>query len=109
MTTMIEKIAKAICFSTIPEYVNVLTDDIAREFWEGVWSSMPDDLKEAFKVRARGAIAAMREPTEAQKSAGMKVLGRSGILDGGEAMGADGLVCNDIFAAYIDAALAEGK
>jgi len=58
MTSMIERVARAICHERHDEFNN--------------WTTLGEDEKIEFRNEARAAIEAMREPTGAMTAAGIK-------------------------------------
>jgi len=93
--TMVERVARAIA----PEWF-ILTEDS-----ESIVSNYPGqtvDMQRWAMTKARAAIEAMREPTEAMEDAAGGAL-----CSAIESRAEDAIVCGAVYRAMIDAALAE--
>lgn len=78
---------------------------MVREF-ECRWEALNGVQQEMARFRARAALKAMREPTEAMKRCGIQA-GWSGVIDGSAPLEQDAAA--ELWGRMIDAALAEDR
>lgn len=96
--TMVERVARAI------------SADMERGFPPRVqssWETLSDQARETMMLRARAAIAAMREPTEAVLNAGADHMHEAIDYSMEPGEGIDGYYVTPVWQAMIDQALAE--
>lgn len=96
MSEMVERVARALAAAEFYQFPE--TD----KFIEANWHQFAPELAERYRIRARAAIAAMREPTEVMVEAGYQPSGFEP-----SDVGVSHEDASDLYQAMIDAALAE--